>query len=90
MTPLCGVGTTKTLRKLISGSDVSCAERDQDRYGRIVAVCHTNSRDINAAMALSGMALAYRNYSDDYIGQEASAKAARRGLWAGKFVSPWG
>ena len=33
--------------------------------------------------------MAYRKYSDDYTGQEASAKAARRGLWAGQFVSPW-
>ena len=40
-------------------------------------------------MVLSGMALAYRKYSDDYTGQEASAKAARRGLWAGQFVPPW-
>jgi endonuclease YncB( thermonuclease family) len=86
---LCGAEATKTLKELIDGSEVTCAERDKDRYGRIVAVCHANGRDLNAAMVLSGMALAYRKYSNDYTDHEASAKAARRGLWAGQFVPPW-
>jgi len=89
LTWLCGVEATKTLRELIGGSNISCIKRDKDRYGRIVASCHANGRDLNAAMVSSGMALAYRKYSDDYIGQEASAQAARRGLWAGQFVPPW-
>ena len=89
VTWLCGAAATKTLRGLISGSDVSCTKHDKDRYGRIVAVCHANGRDLNATMVLPGMALAYRKYSGDYTGQEASAKVARRGLWAGQFVAPW-
>ena len=32
---------------------------------------------------------AYRKYSDDYTGQEMSAKVGRRGLWAGQFIPPW-
>ena len=86
---LCGAQATKTLRELIGDADVSCTKRDRDRYGRIVAVCQANGVNLNAAMVLSGMALAYRKYSDDYNGQEVSAKAARRGLWAGQFVPPW-
>jgi endonuclease YncB( thermonuclease family) len=89
VTWLCGAEATKTLKELIGNSDVSCAQRDKDRYGRIVAVCHANGVNLNAAMVLSGMALAYKKYSDDYTGQEASSKAARRGLWAGQFVPPW-
>ncbi len=89
VTWLCGAEATKTLKELIGSSDVSCTKRDQDRYGRIVAVCHTKGRDLNAAMVLSGMAVAYRKYSTDYVVQEARAKAARRGLWAGQFVPPW-
>jgi len=89
VTWLCGAEATKALNQLIGNSDVSCIGRDKDRYGRIVAVCHVNGVDLNAAMVLSGMALAYRKYSDDYIGQEATAKAAKRGLWAGQFVPPW-
>jgi endonuclease YncB( thermonuclease family) len=86
---LCGAEATKTLRELIGSSTISCTERDKDRYGRIVAVCHANGVNLNAAMVSSGMALAYRKYSDDYTGREASAKAARRGLWASQFVPPW-
>ena len=86
---LCGAAATKALRNLIGGAQVTCIQRDKDRYGRIVAVCHANSVDLNAAMVLSGMALAYRKYSDDYTGQEAAAKTAGRGLWAGQFVAPW-
>ena len=86
---LCGAEAAKTLRELVAGSAVSCAENDRDRYGRIVAICKTNGADINAAMVLSGMALAYRKYSNVYIGHEASAKLARRGLWSGLFIPPW-
>ena len=86
---MCGAAATKNLRKLIGGAKVTCIRRDKDRYGRIVAICHANGIDLNAAMVRSGMALAYRKYSKDYTDQEASAKAARRGLWAGQFVPPW-
>lgn len=85
----CGAEATKTLRDLISGSTVNCVERDRDRYGRMVAVCHAGKVNLNAEIVRLGMALAYRRYSNDYVGQEASAKAARRGLWGGRFVPPW-
>jgi len=86
---LCGAAATKALRKLIGGARITCIRRDKDRYGRVVAVCHANGLNLNAAMVQSGMALAYRKYSDDYTGQEMSAKAGRRGLWAGQFIPPW-
>ncbi len=40
-------------------------------------------------MVANGWALAYRDYSLDYVAQEADAQAARRGIWAGEFVEPW-
>jgi len=86
---LCGAAATKALRELIGGAWVACSQRDKDRYGRVVAVCRANGIALNAAMVRSGMALAYRKYSDDYTGQEGAAKAARRGLWAGQFIPPW-
>jgi len=36
-----------------------------------------------------GLALAYRRYSTDYVGQEQAAREAKRGLWLGEFVKPW-
>lgn len=40
-------------------------------------------------MVRSGMALAYRYYSDRYVPDEAEARAGRLGIWAGEFMSPW-
>ena len=64
-------------------------ERDRDRYGRVVAVCRAAGEDLNAWMVSQGWALAYRQYSRDYVGEEADARAARRGIWRGDFVEPW-
>ena len=85
----CGAEATKALRSMIRNAAVSCIERDQDRYGRIVAVCFVGDGDLNAAMVLKGWALAYRQYSVDYVKAEAAAQTTRVGLWAGEFVPPW-
>ena len=85
----CGAEATKALRSIIRNAAVSCAERDQDRYGRIVAVCFVAGEDLNAAMVLRGWALAYRRYSVDYVKAEAAARTARAGLWTGEFIPPW-
>ncbi len=88
---LCGQEAGLFLRSLIDGQAVVCVERDKDQYGRIVGQCSLpDGRDLGAVMVSSGMALAYRRYGGDlYSGEEAKAKADRRGLWAGKFSPPW-
>ena len=40
-------------------------------------------------MVSQGLALAYRQYSLDYVGEEVDAQVARRGIWAAEFVKPW-
>ena len=76
----CGAAATRALRERIGGRSVECAERDRDRYGRIVAVCQVVGADVNAWMVEQGWAVAYRRYSTDYVSQESSAKGARRGV----------
>ena len=86
----CGREATKALRRIIARESVTCEERDVDRYGRIVAVCLNSDReDINAAMVAQGWALAYRQFSDDYVDQEGEAREAGLGMWRGRFVAPW-
>jgi endonuclease YncB( thermonuclease family) len=85
----CGDIATFALAALIEKHWVTCKQTDMDRYGRVVAVCFTGPVNLNAEMVKSGWALAYRKYSHDYVGQEASAKAARLGMWQGQFVKPW-
>jgi endonuclease YncB( thermonuclease family) len=84
----CGDEAARKLRSLIGGRTVSCAKRDVDDYGRIVAVCRSGTTDLGAEMARSGFAVAYRRYSNDYVDEESEAKAARRGIWAGEFERP--
>ena len=85
----CGIKASEKLKELVTNSVVSCTEIDRDRYGRIVAICKANRTEVNAAMVLAGMILAYRKNSYDYISHEASGKVARRGLWSRQFIPPW-
>lgn len=85
----CGQTAALALDSLIQRRQVTCQQKDKDRYGRIVAVCRLGSTDLNAWLVQQGHALAYRSYSKDYVEQEAEAKAAKRGVWAGAFDYPW-
>ena len=85
----CGIAAWGELVQLVAGKDVSCETRDIDRYGRTVAVCTAGGQDINAAMVAQGWALAYRQFSDDYVAQEGKAQEAGLGMWRGKFIAPW-
>ena len=40
-------------------------------------------------MVAQGWALAYRQFSDDYVTQEGEAREAGLGMWRGWFVDPW-
>ena len=55
----CGAAATRALRERIVGRPVECAERDRDRYGRIVAVCRVAGEDVNAWMVAQGWAVAW-------------------------------
>ncbi|MFN3823652.1 MAG: thermonuclease family protein [Pseudorhodobacter sp.] len=83
----CGDWAAARLRALVAGG-VRCEALDLDRYGRTVARCRAEGRDVGAEMVRMGAATAYRRYSTDYIAQEAEAKAAARGLWNGAGPAP--
>lgn len=58
---------TRTLAALVAGRTLSCEQLDTDRYGRIVARCHTeDGRDVSAAMIDSGAAREYLHFSRGY------------------------
>ncbi|MCY3790352.1 MAG: thermonuclease family protein [Gemmatimonadetes bacterium] len=85
----CGREAKAQLVGLLSGRRVVCDGGDQDRYQRAVAVCWVGDVEVNRWMVSQGWALAYRRYSRAYVGAEAAARAARRGMWQGRFVEPW-
>lgn len=85
----CGQQAALALSDRIGRGTVSCAVKDRDRYGRLVAVCSRDREDLNRWMVEQGWAVAYRSYSRDYVAVEDAARAAGRNLWAGEFVMPW-
>lgn len=83
----CGQQAALALSDRIGRSIVRCDPRD--RYGRIIAICFKGTEDLNRWMVAAGWAVAYRQYSLDYAGDEDSARRAQLGLWAGSFEMPW-
>ena len=84
----CGALSANKLSEKIGVRNVTCTEKDRDRYGRIVAVCSAGGEDLNAWMVSQGLAVAYRQYSKDYVALEDRARRFKRGLWAGTFQLP--
>jgi endonuclease YncB( thermonuclease family) len=85
----CGSAAAAKLSQLVGASPLVCTRTDTDSYGRMVAVCRAGAVDLGREMVAAGFALAYRRYSNDYVGAEAEAHAAKRGLWASEFTPPW-
>jgi endonuclease YncB( thermonuclease family) len=86
----CGDDAARALETLVDQGEIICAEVDRDQYGRTVATCTVNGRDVGSAMVRSGWALDYAKYSHGaYLGEQLDAVQAQRGLWSGSFVPPW-
>lgn len=84
----CGSASAQYLAKLVTGREVRCQRVATDQYERTLARCSVGETDINRHMVASGYAVAFRKYSNDYVAAEESAKAAKRGMWAGSFEMP--
>ena len=85
----CGQDATFFLSNLINKKSVSCRVNDIDQYKRLVAVCFIDNININQIMIISGWAIAYRYYSNDFIKEEEIAKQNKIGIWKGSFEEPY-
>jgi endonuclease YncB( thermonuclease family) len=74
---------------LITGGLVVCDDRGKDKYGRTLGVCSANGTLLNQAMVRTGNALAYSQYSRDYVLDEIGARNAKAGMWAHNCQAPW-
>ncbi len=89
----CGMVARTALLDLTAGVAVTCkavpAEpgrtAEDGRPGR----CFAQGYDLSEGMAYTGWALALREVSERYLVFEERAQAAGRGLWKGRFVTPW-
>lgn len=84
----CGKAAQQQLAALVMTSPVQCRRVSTDHYGRVVAVCHAGSEDLNRAMVENGWAIAYREYSLDYEREETQAKIHGLGIWSSTFQRP--
>lgn len=85
----CGETATKAMIGVINNRDVSCEGTQHDRYNRLIGKCSVGNIDLSAFMVSQGWALAYREYSMDYVTEEQTARENSRGAWRGQFVEPW-
>lgn len=85
-----GVFATAMLEKLVKeGKAVACEPKDTDRYGRTVAICRVDGRDLGESMVRLGLAWAFTRYSQDYVALEEKAKAEKLGVHARGCELPW-
>lgn len=85
----CGEEARRAMAGILRGGAVACEALDTDRYGRRIVRCrNAEGTDIGAELVRQGWAVAFTRFSADYVGQEAEARAAGRGLWAGRFETP--
>jgi len=84
----CGIWAQEVLTRATAGQTLHCLAVETDRYGRTVATCQAEGRDLGSLMVISGAASAYTRYSGRYLPKEALARAAGRGIWGGQMVAP--
>ncbi|MGX7872842.1 thermonuclease family protein [Mesorhizobium sp. ORM6] len=80
----CGTLARQSLVRLIAGRPVTCSGWQRDRYGRLLGDCMAGGTDLNRTQVEAGWAIAY----GDYESEEAVARAAKIGIWAGTFDQP--
>lgn len=78
----CGQWARDAVRNRFEGEYARCRQLDTDQYGRAVAQCVVDGQDMGQMIVHSGLAWAYRRYSDTYDLDEKAAAVAERGLWA--------
>lgn len=83
-TVACGKEAAAALRKILARAPVTCVGYETDRYGRLLVACRSLGADIAAMQVRAGMAVAY----GDYLIEEAQARNAGAGIWAGDFEPP--
>ena len=84
----CGAAATRELKARAEGRGLVCRVIDTDRYGRKVSRCEQAGVDVARALVVEGLALAYRRYSQDYVGEELAARQDAAGAWKGSFDRP--
>lgn len=84
----CGQKSLEYLKKLAKGKTVKCKVKSVDIYGRDLAICYADGKSLNLAMVRAGHAILYRNQKQKYVQAAKEAKAAKRGIYQGRYMAP--
>jgi endonuclease YncB( thermonuclease family) len=85
----CGREAAHELRAHIRGRELTCKPVGADKYRRVLAHCALfDGSDINAWMVRQGWAVV-SGHTGTYESEQDEARAAGRGIWAGRFEWPW-
>lgn len=85
-----GEWASATLRRLIGHDEVTCFPLTRPVQGEVAGKCHTAAiPDLGRAMVAAGFAWDFKRQSGGiYEDDEARARAARLGVWAGDAACP--
>jgi endonuclease YncB( thermonuclease family) len=84
----CGVIAKSVLQNKIADKIPECVVKDKDRYQRLVAECFIGKESLSRFMVREGYAVAYSQYSKDFIEDEKYAKENKLGIWSMNFQAP--
>ena len=84
----CGVIAKNVLKNKIGDKIPECVVKDKDRYQRLVAECFIGKESLSRFMVREGYAVAYTQYSKDFIEDEKYAKENKLGIWSMNFQTP--
>jgi endonuclease YncB( thermonuclease family) len=86
----CGREATKALKALVLNAEVACDSRGNDKYGRVLATCFSDGKDINATLVKTGYAWAFVKYSAALPGRGKNRSGGTPGRLAGPFNASLG
>ena len=84
----CGIIAKNVLKNKIGDKIPECIVKDRDRYQRLVAECFIDKESLSRFMVREGYAVAYTQYSKDFIEDEKYAKENKLGIWSMSFQIP--
>jgi endonuclease YncB( thermonuclease family) len=84
----CGDWARDEVRRVYEGRRAVCDAIGTDRYGRTLATCRVEGRDMGAMLVANGLARAYLRYSDLYLETEKEAVVAGRGIFGSDMLAP--
>jgi endonuclease YncB( thermonuclease family) len=84
----CGILAKNFLKNKIGDKIPICITKDKDRYQRLVAECFIGNESLSRFMVREGYAVAYSQYSKDFVDDENFAKENKLGIWSTNFQKP--